>query len=232
MRRLAQGQHAFLRKERSVKRYGRIVSVIAATAVVGTAAFTTIGNANAAPTRVDTAAVTAGSATAQQTKLSAAEDGHQLFAGLFFGQGPVAAKLAAEGSLNGIEPGANDNPKAVRAVAELITKIERKSPGIFADFSDKARSGDPRLVDQAMTEVSRTLVDISSSTKPDPGNTGACAVLVVTVAVAAVVVAVATGGFFINAAAVINVVVDSEAPMENLSRDELVAGLTKVLRTV
>lgn len=83
-----------------------------------------------------------------------------------------------------------------------------------------------------MTEVSRTLVDISSSTKPNPGNSDACAVLVVSVAVAAVVVAVATGGFFVNAAAVINVVVDSETPLENLSRDELVAGLTTVLRTV
>ncbi|MGW9299372.1 sporulation delaying protein family toxin [Streptomyces cyaneofuscatus] len=215
-----------------MKRYGRIVSVVAAAAVAGTAAFTTIGNANAAPAKVDRAAATADSATAQKAKLSAAEDGHQLFAGLFFGQGPVAAKLAAEGNLNGIEPGANDNPKAVRAVAELITKIERKSPGVFVEFSDKARSGDPRLVDQAMTEVSRTLVDISSSTKPNPGNSDACAVLVVSVAVAAVVVAVATGGFFVNAAAVINVVVDSETPLENLSRDELVAGLTTVLRTV
>ncbi|NYS17833.1 hypothetical protein HFP43_05295 [Streptomyces sp. SJ1-7] len=52
------------------------------------------------------------------------------------------------------------------------------------------------------------------------------------VAVAAVVVAVATGGFFINAAAVINVVVREPAPMETLSRDELVAGLTTVLRTI
>lgn len=213
-----------------MKRYGRIVGVVAAVAVTGAAAFTTIGSANAAP--ANTTAVTAGSASAQKAKLSAAEDGRQLFAGLFFGQGPVAGKLAAEGRLNGIEPGVNDNPKAVRAVAELITKIERKSPGIFADFSHKSRSGDPRLVDQAMTTVSRVLVDISSTKEPAPGNSDACAVLVVSVAVAAVVVAVVTGGLFINAAAVINVMVDSEAPMENLSRDELVAGLTTVLRTV
>ncbi|WP_345494278.1 hypothetical protein [Streptomyces flavovirens] len=83
-----------------------------------------------------------------------------------------------------------------------------------------------------MTAVSQVLIDVSDSNGSVPGDTGACVVLVVSVAVAAVAVAVATGGFFVNAAAVINVVVDSEAPMENLTRDELVAGLTKVLRTV
>ncbi|MFC9177503.1 sporulation delaying protein family toxin [Streptomyces sp. NPDC057107] len=215
-----------------MKRYGRTVSVIAAAAVAGTAAFTTIGNANAAPTKADTAAVTAGPAAAQKTELPAAEDGRQLFAGLFFAQGPVAAKLAAEGKLSGVDQGVNDNPKALRAVAELITKIERKSPGIFADFSQKARSGDPRLVDQTMTELSRVLVGIASGSGQAPTDQGACAAVVVAVAVAAVVVAVATGGFFINAAAVINVVVREPAPMETLSRDELVAGLTTVLRTI
>ncbi|HBF80599.1 MAG TPA: sporulation delaying protein family toxin [Streptomyces sp.] len=215
-----------------MKHYGRMVSIVAAVAVTGAAAFTTIGSANAAPTSVNTKAERADSAAPERSKLSAAEDGHQLFAGLFFGQGPVAAKLAADGNLNGIEPGVNDNPKAVRAVAELIKKIELKSPGVFADFSAKSRSGDPRLVDQAMTAVSQVLIDVSDSNGSVPGDTGACVVLVVSVAVAAVAVAVATGGFFVNAAAVINVVVDSEAPMENLTRDELVAGLTKVLRTV
>ncbi|WP_406406607.1 sporulation delaying protein family toxin [Streptomyces halstedii] len=201
-------------------------------AVTGAAAFTTIGSANAAPTNVNTQAATTTSAGTERPELSAAEDGHQLFAGLFFGQGPVAAKLAADGNLNGIEPGVNDNAKAVRAVAELIKKIELKSPGVFVDFSAKARSGDPRLVDEAMTDVSQVLVDVSDSNGSVPSESGACVVLVVSVAVAAVAVAVATGGFFINAAAVINVVVNNPAPMESLSRDELVAGLTKVLRTV
>ncbi|MYQ49991.1 sporulation delaying protein family toxin [Streptomyces sp. SID4912] len=215
-----------------MKHYGRIVGIVTAVAVTGAAAFTTIGSANAAPTNVNTQAVTTASAGTERSKPSAAEDGHQLFAGLFFGQGPVAAKLAADGNLNGIEPGVNDNAEAVRAVAELIKKIELKSPGIFADFSAKARSGDPRLVDQAMTAVSQVLVDVSDSNGSVPSESGACVVLVVSVAVAAVAVAVATGGFFINAAAVINVVVNNPAPMENLSRDELVAGLTKVLSTV
>ncbi|MFE4450040.1 sporulation delaying protein family toxin [Streptomyces sp. NPDC056796] len=215
-----------------MKHYGRIVGIVAAAAVTGAAAFTTVGSANAASVNENTQAVSARSGAVEKTKLSAAEDGHQLFAGLFFGQGPVAARLAADGKLSGIEPGVNDNPEAVRAVAGLIKKIESKSPGIFADFSAKSRSGDPRLVDQAVTGVSRVLVDVSESNGSVPSDTGACVVLVVTVAVAAVAVAVATGGFFINAAAVINVVVDSEAPMENLSRDELVAGLTRTLRTV
>lgn len=83
-----------------------------------------------------------------------------------------------------------------------------------------------------MTDVSQVLVDVSDSNGSVPSESGACVVLVVSVAVAAVAVAVATGGFFINAAAVINVVVNNPAPMESLSRDELVAGLTKVLRTV
>ncbi|MFB4426943.1 sporulation delaying protein family toxin [Streptomyces sp. QL37] len=214
-----------------MKHYGRIVGIVAAVAVTGAAAFTTIGSANAAPTSQNTKASTGSTATVH-TKISATEDGHQLFAGFFFGQGPVAAKLAADGNLGGIRPGVNDNPEAVRAVAELITKIEQKSPGIFADFSAKSRSGDPRLVDEGMTAVAQVLTDISQSTSPAPGNSDACAVLVVSVAVAAVVVAVATGGFFVNAAAVINVVVDTEEPEENLSRDELVAGLTKVLSTV
>ncbi|MFE4690164.1 sporulation delaying protein family toxin [Streptomyces sp. NPDC056749] len=215
-----------------MKHYGRIVGIVAAAAITGAAAFTTVGSANAAPADVNTKAPSTSSTALERTKPSVVEDGHQLFAGLFFGQGPFAAKLAANGKLNGIEPGVNDTPEAVRAVAEVIKKIELKSPGIFADFSAKSRSGDPRLVDEAMTTVSRMLVDISDSSGSAPGDTGACAVLVVSVAVAAVVVAVATGGFFVNAAAVINVVVDTEAPVENLSRDELVAELTRVLSTI
>ncbi|MFB7913148.1 sporulation delaying protein family toxin [Streptomyces sp. NPDC056061] len=208
------------------------MSIVAAAAVTGAAAFTTVGSANAAPAHVNTKAVSAGSESAEQSELSAVEDGHQLFAGLFFGQGPVAQKLAADGRLNGVEPGVNDTPEAIRAVATVIKKIELRSPGVFADFSAKARSGDPRLVDQAMTSVSRLLVDASDSDGTTPSESGTCAVLVVTVAVAAAAMAVATVGFFVNAAAVINVVVKSRAPMDSLSRDELVAELTGVLKTV
>ncbi|MFF9347420.1 sporulation delaying protein family toxin [Streptomyces sp. NPDC014734] len=215
-----------------MKHYGRIVSIVAAAAVTGAAAFTTIGSASAADANADASAVSVSSSTTEGTKLTSAEDGHQLFAGLFFGQGPVAAKLAADGNLNGIEPGVNDTPEALRAVADVIKKIELSSPGVFADFSVKARSGDPRLVDQAMTTVSRLLVDASDSDGSAPSESGTCVVLVVTVAVAAAAMAVATVGFFVNAAAVINVVVRSSAPMDSLSRDELVAELTGVLKTV
>ncbi|MFD6532730.1 sporulation delaying protein family toxin [Streptomyces sp. NPDC060184] len=206
------------------------MSIAAAVVVTGAAAFTTIGSASAASAQPDAKATSASSTAPKKAKLSATEDGHQLFAGIFFAQGPVAAKLAADSRLNGFEPGTNDSPEAVRAVAELAKKIERQSPGIFADFSAKTRSGDPRLVDAAMTSVSQALAAASDSDLSAASDSADCVTFVVAVAVAAVVIGVATGAFVVNAAAYINVVVEDTEPVENLTRDELVAVLTTDLR--
>ncbi|MGW0858047.1 sporulation delaying protein family toxin [Streptomyces sp. NPDC002690] len=216
-----------------MKHYGRIVSVVAAVAVTGAAAFTTIGSASAATTNVNAKSVSTSSAAPKKAKLSATEDGHQLFAGIFFAQGPVAAKLATNKHLDGFEPGANDSPEAVHAVAELVKAIERKSPGIFADFSAKSRSGDPRLVDAAVTSLSQTLAGVSDSDlSTAPTDSADCVTFVVTVAVAAVVIGVATGALVVNAAAFFNVVVDDTEPEENLTREEIVAELTTTLHAV
>ncbi|MGW2473198.1 sporulation delaying protein family toxin [Streptomyces sp. NPDC001665] len=163
-------------------------------------------------------------------RLSATADGHQLFAGIFFGQGPVAARLAAAGLASGFRPGANKSPEAVRAVSELTAKIESDSPGIFAEFSAKSRSGDPRLVEEATTAVSQALTRASESDLSASKDSADCVTLVVAVAVAAVVIGVATGAFVVNAAAYINVVVDTK-PSQGLPKDVLLAGLTKTLRT-
>lgn len=55
---------------------------------------------------------------------------------------------------------------------------------------------------------------------------------VVTVAVAAVVIGVATGALVVNAAAFFNVVVEDTEPVENLTREELMAELTTTLHAV
>jgi len=212
-----------------MKRYGRAAGIAVALAVTGAAVFTTTGSANASA--VADTAVAKTSPAPRAPRLSATADGHQLFAGVFFGQGPVAAKLAADGIVSGFTPGANNSPEAARAVAELTAKIESESPGIFAEFSAKARSGDPRLVEEATTAVSQALTRASDSDLSASKDSADCVTLVVAVAVAAVVVGVATGAFVVNAAAYINVVVDTK-PSQGLPKDELLAGLTKTLRAV
>ncbi|MEV0008722.1 sporulation delaying protein family toxin [Streptomyces sp. NPDC051840] len=214
-----------------MKRHGRTVSLVAALAVTSAAVLTTTGSANASPSQVSTTAARSGATASALPRLSASEDGRRLFAGVFFGQGAVAGKLSAAGLLPGFEPGANKSPEASRAVAELTEKIEQRSPGIFAEFSAKSRSGDPRLVEEATAAVSRALVSASDSDLSAPTDSADCVTLVVAVAVAAVVIGVATGAFVVNAAAYINVVVSTK-PSQGLPKDELLAGLTKTLKTV
>ncbi|MGW5350924.1 sporulation delaying protein family toxin [Streptomyces sp. NPDC004031] len=221
-----------------MKHHGRIVSIATAVVVTGAAALTTVGSASAASADASNKTVSAKAANAGSAapgKLSAAEDGRQLFAGIYFGQGPVAAKLASHGVFKGFELSANDSPKAVHAVAGLADRIEAKSPGIFAEFSVKSRSGDPRLVKEATADVSRALAGVSDADLSAPPAASAdCVALVVFVAVAAAVAAVVTvagtGALVVNAAAVINVVVDTK-PISSLPQDELMARLATTLRT-
>lgn len=202
----------------------RLIAGIAAVALVGT------GLAMGGTAMASSAPSSAPSAVAPLS--DAAEDGRALFSGLFFAHGPVGEALATQ--LRFSDPEGllerNKSRKGRQAIASIEKAVEAASPGFFADFSRKIRSGDPRLVDQALHGAGAVLERAAEEVDETiPDGTGQ-ALLVFNVVMA---VNISHAVNVIVVAAVAFEIAFWEMPHEvYLDRDEAVADLTKLLRTI
>ncbi len=81
-------------------------------------------------------------------------DGQEIFRGLFFGQGDVASNLSEDPNFLGIKEGmsANNSPDAIAASEVLLTQIDEHNGSFFEEFSEQARSGNPRQVKAALAD--------------------------------------------------------------------------------
>lgn len=218
-----------------IKQHG-ILGVAAVTAAALCVAAAPVATANAFGTSARPAAAA--------PAVSAKTDGENVFRGLFFGQGEVGEDLAelelfseARKHLD------NSSPEEVRASNVVIELINKRSPGFFADFSQKTRSGDPRQVEKAVTDSQNMLMAIAkddkSATPVENGQlcgvtvaVGAAVVhvaAVVTAAGAAVTVTVAVGANFVKAKNWFWSAEPATGDDTPLSKDEAVAQVTQAL---
>lgn len=200
-----------------------------------------------APTAMADTAGTSSTSAKPAVTISAASaktDGEDLFRGLFFGQGKVGRELAelelfadARKSLD------NDSLDEIRASNIVVELINKRSSGFFADFSAKARSGDPRQVEKAVTDAQHMLLAVAKGKSATPVEDGqlcgvtvavAAAVVhvaaVITAAGAVVTVTVAVGANFVKGK---NWFWSSEPTSGDgtpLSQDEAVAQVTQALK--
>ncbi|MFD5479968.1 sporulation delaying protein family toxin [Streptomyces hawaiiensis] len=175
--------------------------------------------------------------------MSAKTDGENVFRGLFFGQGEVGEGLAKLELFSEARKHIDNNtPEEIRASNVVVELINKRSPGFFADLSEKARSGDPRQVEKAVTDAQNMLLAVAKDKSATPVENGQlCGVTVavgaavvhvaavVTAAGAAVTVTVAVGANFVKAK---NWFWSSEPTTGDdtpLSRDEAVAQVTQAL---
>ncbi|MCZ1014857.1 hypothetical protein [Streptomyces noursei] len=130
-----------------------------------------------------TSAATAFAASSQSLtkprgkEVSRSDDGRALFSDLFLQRGKFATKLPSSASEETRKIDAKD-------AAKLLNSIARNDPNFFIDFSKKARSGNPRLVRQALNQAHDQLGAIRTQTAEETGTgTGRCAVLALYAAV-------------------------------------------------
>ncbi|MCX4671195.1 sporulation delaying protein family toxin [Streptomyces sp. NBC_01381] len=214
---------------------------ILAVAGITTAAVCVVGsNAVAADTGTDTA-----KAAVSAPAISAKTDGENIFRGLFFSQGKVGKDLSRldlfSEARQHLDNESADEKRASDAVIKLINK---KSPGFFADFSKKSRSGDPRKVERAVSEAQATLLSVAKEDKSAmPVENGQrCGVTVavgaavvhvaavVTAAGAVVTVTVAVGANFVKGKNWFWSAQPTGGDGTQLSKDEAVAQVTKALK--
>lgn len=94
--------------------------------------------------------------------VSAQTDGENVFRRLFFAQGQVGKDLSKlELFAEARKHIDNDSPDEIRASNVVIDLITKRSPGFFADFSEKTRSGDPRQVEKAVTDAQNMLLAVA-----------------------------------------------------------------------
>lgn len=199
----------------------------------------------AAPTAV--ADTTGGSvkATAAAPAVSAKADGENVFRGLFFGQGKVGQDLAGLDLFSEARQHLDsDSLDEIRAANAVISLINKKSPGFFADLSQKTRSGDPRQVEKAVTGAQDMLLAVAQKDKSAaPVENGQlCGVTVavgaavvhiaavVTAAGAVVTVTVAVGANFVKGKNWFWSPEPTGGDGTPLSQDEAVAQVTKALK--
>lgn len=176
--------------------------------------------------------------------VSAKADGENVFRGLFFGQGKVGRELADLDLFSEARQYIdNDSPDEIRASDIVVELIDKRSPGFFADLSTKARSGDPRQVEKAVTDAQHMLLAVAKNKSAKPVEDGqlcgvtvavAAAVVhvaaVITAAGAVVTVTVAVGANFVKGK---NWFWSSEPTSGDgtpLSQDEAVAQVTQALK--
>ncbi|MDQ1018340.1 SdpC family antimicrobial peptide [Streptomyces afghaniensis] len=176
--------------------------------------------------------------------VSAKTDGENVFRGLFFAQGQVGKDLSKLELFSEARKHVdNDTPEEIRASNVVIELINKRSPSFFADLSEKARSGDPRQVEKAVTDAQNMLLavakDNKSATPVEDGQlcgvtvaVGAAVVhvaAVFTAAGAAVTVTVAVGANFVKAKNWFWSAEPTTGDDTPLSHDEAVAQVTKAL---
>ncbi|WP_103501956.1 MULTISPECIES: sporulation delaying protein family toxin [unclassified Streptomyces] len=209
-----------------MKKSHRLIAVVAAAALLGTGA-ATAGAASSAGGH--------GSPAVTTPLTDATADGEALFAGIFFGQGQIGESLKSqlkysdpEGQLE-----ANKSAEAVDYVASLQAAMAESSPGFFADFSTRVRSGDPRQVEAALNDAGKLLEEGAQIVGADlPDGTGQ-AVFVFNIAVLVNVGVGVNVAAIAVAAAVVEVQMWSVIEIQSdLDRERAVATLTKVLATI
>ncbi|MCX2925736.1 hypothetical protein [Streptomyces sp. NEAU-W12] len=169
---------------------------------------------------------------------SAKADGENVLRGLFFGQGEVGKDPAGLELFSEARKHIDDNtPEEIRASDVVVGLIDKRSPGLFADLGEKARSGDPRQVEKAVTDARNMLPAVAKDKSATPVENGRLcgatvavgAAAVVTAAGAVVTVTVTVGANFVKAK---NRFWSSEPATGDdtpLSRDEAVAQVTQAL---
>ncbi|MFJ8150299.1 sporulation delaying protein family toxin [Streptomyces sp. NPDC096048] len=208
------------------------VAGVAVLALSGIAVQGAMANPAAPRTHAAAAAATPAEATAQ---------GRALFAGLTFAQGDVAQELADSGKFVDVAALREQNSTAEqrRAATALLDKIQKERPQFFGSFAAKLRSGDPNKVQSGIDEARDIMKSLAAKAEgPDAGQgVGQCATVVLAVNV---LVAVNLGGA-VNVSVAVNLQAAANVANEvnfwfsppsggdQLSKDEQVAELTKVL---
>ncbi|MBB1256782.1 hypothetical protein [Streptomyces alkaliterrae] len=155
-----------------------------------------------------TAALAGGVVTATQAtaapagpKGAATADAKDLFAAVYFLQGPAAERLADSGYFDGAHAALKENRSA--DVATVIARIEKAQPGFFEGFGSRITSGDPRQVGTALKDGQDAIDGTTSKSDKlavaDDGR-GAAVVVVNVVAAANAVTAINA----VNVAYVVN----------------------------
>ncbi|MCP9987402.1 hypothetical protein LUX01_12565 [Streptomyces sudanensis] len=129
----------------STRRRFTCFSLVLALAVGGV----TIGNANAGP--VDAPR----SAAADSPSWDAAT----VFRGIFFGQGPVAARIPAH-YFPGVKPA---SPEQRRAVDRLMAQVEHRHPGTVGAVAAAIDSGSPQRTREAIRAAAAHLNEVVKS---------------------------------------------------------------------
>ncbi|MDQ0831409.1 SdpC family antimicrobial peptide [Streptomyces achromogenes] len=191
----------------------------------------------------DTSGVSARPAAAASA-VSAKTDGENVFRGLFFAQGQVGHDLAdldlfsqARQHLD------NEDLDEVRASNAVIELINKRSASFFADFSARARSGDPRQVEAAVADAQHMLLSVAQNKSATPVENGQlCGVTVavgaalvhvvaaITAAGAVVTVTVAVGANFVKGKNWFWSSQPTTGDGTPLSKDEAVAQVTRALK--
>ncbi|MET7456774.1 hypothetical protein ABZT03_33790 [Streptomyces sp. NPDC005574] len=191
----------------------------------------------------DTSGVS-GRPAAAAPAVSAKTDGENVFRGLFFAQGQVGHDLADLDLFSQARQHIdNEDLDEVRASNAVIELINKRSAGFFADFSARARSGDPRQVEAAVGDAQHMLLSVAQNKSATPVEDGQlCGV---TVAVAAALVHVAAVITAAGAVVTVTVAVGanfvkgknwfwSSQPTTGdgtpLSKDEAIAQVTRALK--
>ncbi|MFE2354854.1 sporulation delaying protein family toxin [Streptomyces parvulus] len=183
----------------------------------------------------------AGSVGVVATPAEATAEGRALFSGLTFAQGEVAQELADSGKFVDVAALREENstPEQRRAATALLDKIQKERPQFFGSFAVKLRSGDPNKVQSGIDEARDIMKSLASKAEgSDVGQgVGRCATVVLAVNV---LVAVNLGGA-VNVSVAVNLQAAANVANEvnfwfsppsggdQLSKDEQVAELTKVL---
>ncbi|MEV0258554.1 sporulation delaying protein family toxin [Streptomyces sp. NPDC050732] len=214
--------------------------MLAVAGITAAAVCVVASNAVAADAGTDAA-----KAAATAPAISAQADGENIFRGLFFAQGEVGKDLSRLDLFSKARQHLdNESADEKRAANAVISLINKKSPGFFADFSKKSRSGDPRQVEQAVSKAQSTLLSVAKEEKSAmPVENGQrCGVTVavgaavvhvaavVTAAGAVVTVTVAVGANFVKGKNWFWSAEPTSGDGTPLSKDEAVAQVTKALQ--
>jgi SdpC family antimicrobial peptide len=166
---------------------------------------------------------------------SPAQDGRNLFQGVFFLTGPEGPAAAAAMRVPDHLVDANRSPEAAAYFDAALAKVAELDPAFFESFSASLRSGDPFAVEQALADGRQLLEQANEQLGAEAGDLGpnrpqyethAFPLFLVAVAITVVAVAsVAVGG---NIAVLVDVIAAS-APAgasSDLEREQAVSALT------
>lgn len=103
-----------------------------------------------------------------------AQDGKDLFRGVFFLTGPQAAVVAVAVRAPDEVLARNRSAEVEAFLDALVTKVDELDPAFFASFAGQLRSGDPFQVEQAMAAARQLILRASEDMgaeieQPDPG---------------------------------------------------------------